>query len=644
MLSFAIVVSRTRGTAPPAQVCAYLGDRGCADAPFEVAHHLSWSNESGSVWFGGWQDAADPGAPDHHWHVTQRCLTAFAGSVWPRRDGWKSNEPWARQLARYLGSTPLAESGDDFGGIFVAASLPRRGEGTVVTDPLGIGLTYWGEGRDILVIASRAALAAGILGAEVDRVPARDAYGTGWLAYSVYAMGHRTGFENVSVIPVGARVRIGKDGTAEIVPSARRPWRLPDSQVDHPEEVLTEARVEMTTAVRMALERPGIHVRSGLTGGKDSRLVLAILIGAGLESNVEFQTVGNEDLPDVVIARRIAERFGLRHVVNPGRLEQRTWRRALNAAVRADSSADLSDREIALRMTTWVGSGSLNVAEPHVGRSPFGDMVLLSGACGEALRTNYPPTIQFSTKRRAGARFPIGQKFGVAGILRPEVLRRYREDLHGLLFDDALVSDSPQDVVDAFYLRNRLRRWLGANLELDTPRREFPLYSITAVRLAFAIGTGSRHAEWIHYQLIRQTCPELLDEPFGHGQWSDGADRLIPPRRYKDPVPTAPPRLDWPGRVISWTRRSLAKMRPSAPVRTFWRDSRAESEQTDIEIMRRYLSDDPSGSLVEIIDPVATRRAIENFTDLREGPRLQLYGALTAAIWLGRDEIPGPRT
>ena len=62
------------------------------------------------------------------------------------------------------------------------------------------------------------------------------------------------------------------------------------------------------------------------------------------------------------------------------------------------------------------------------------------------------------------ASFPIDLKFGTAGILRPDALAQYRDEMHSYLFEDARESDSAQDVMDSFGMRHWLRRWATSGL------------------------------------------------------------------------------------------------------------------------------------------------------------------------------------
>ena len=78
-------------------------------------------------------------------------------------------------------------------------------------------------------------------------------------------------------------------------------------------------------------------------------------------------------------------------------------------------------------------------------------------------------------------------------------------------------------------------------------------------------------------------------------------------------------------------------------IRTVNRERRAETEAIDLGIMRDFLRYDPSNSVFDIIDPVATHEALDRFSSLTAPEKMQLYGALTAAIWLGGHEIALPR-
>jgi hypothetical protein len=164
--------------------------------------------------------------------------------------------------------------------------------------------------------------------------------------------------------------------------------------------------------------------------------------------------------------------------------------------------------------------------------------------------------------------------------------------------------------------------------------------------VAFAIGAENRHAQRIHYQLMEAACEALLHVPFTSGNWAPGAGtELVTPSMHADPVPPIPA----PPRPRNELHRRLADLRrqvgraPAQTLRTVGREHRARERGTDVEIMRRLFSQDAANPAFELIDASAASQALDRFDRLSEGERMQVYGALTAIIWLGGHEVALPR-
>ena len=56
---------------------------------------------------------------------------------------------------------------------------------------------------------------------------------------------------------------------------------------------------------------PSDRRHADITGGRDSRLILALMLEAGVTDAFDFRTIGAPHAPDAVVGARIAERFGL---------------------------------------------------------------------------------------------------------------------------------------------------------------------------------------------------------------------------------------------------------------------------------------------------------------------------------------------
>ena len=604
MLTFAIAA----GPTIPTQVRAALEDPYPPDLPFRVAHHLLWSNPSGTVLFAGWQDDVDLGMGDR-WHRTPEGLTAFTGHVWPRSGAWPPGQ-WAPCLADHFGTGTV----EGLLGVFTAISLNADGTGFVTSDSLGTSLTYRAQAGDTTVVSSRARLVARIC---AEGKPGRDVLGAGWLPFCGFPMGSRTGYEGVEVVPLGVRINVSPAGIE--LRSTTPSWRQP-LEGDR-KALLDGVHADAVTSILAALSYPVERKVAELTGGKDTRLIFAILVAEGLADQFEYRTWGDQDLPDVVVAKELAQGYGLRHEVGhePERRRRVVDRRRRLAAAYPDRSS----RESLLRLNVGAWDGMRNAWEMEAADPPFGDRVALNGTYGESFSTNYLQTNRHRNHADLRQTLLIHFGWGEAGILKPEVLDHYRSEVMAAAYEGCSLEDAPQDVIDSMYLRHKARRWFGSTQETDDHNRVLPLHSPFGVRLGFSLGAHDRRRQWIYRELYRRTCPELADMPFTSRPWPDVdvPDRQREPEEPPDlhPLPQPSPRRSREQTATAQHRRRV--------------------EDEDIEVMRRFLLDEPSNPVFDLLDRVRVEEAVTGFEGLTEPSKKQLYGALTAAVWLGRHEI-----
>jgi hypothetical protein len=604
LLTFAVAA----GPAIPPPVRAALGDPRPPDLPFRAVHHLLWSNPSGTVVFAGWQDDVDLGMGGR-WHHSGEGLTAFTGHVWPRSGPWPSGR-WAACLADHLDTSGV----DDLLGVFTAISLDADGKGIVTSDSLGTSLTYRAQVGDVGVVSSRARLVARIC---ADGTPRRDPLGAGWLPFCGFPMGSRTGYEGVEVVPLGVCIEVSPAGI-ELRP-ATPSWRQPLE--GDPQALLDGVYADAVTSIHAALGFPVERKVAELTGGKDTRLIFAILLAEGLEDQFEYRTWGDADLPDVVVARELTKMHGLRHDVGhePARRQRAAKRRRRLAA----AYPELSSRERQLRLNVGAWDGMRNAYELEAAQPPCGDRVALNGTYGEAFSSNYLLTNWHRNHADLRQTLLVHMQLGAAGIFRPEVLQHYRNELIAAAYECCSLEDAPQDVIDSMYLRHKARRWFGSTQETDENNHVLPLHSPFGVRLGFALGARERRRQWIYRELYRRTCPALTEMPFTSKPWPEVE---VPDRQ---PEPTKPLALR-PVRQRS-SRRS--------PARTAAGELRRRSTSEDVEVMRRFLLDEPSNPVFDLLERTRVKAAVTDFDGLTEPSKKQLYGALTAAIWLGGHEI-----
>jgi hypothetical protein len=562
---------------------------------FEPESHVVWSNETGALHFAGWQAGSTLLGIGSHWQITPGGVAAFSGRPFPIEGEWDREESWAVQLARRFEQVPLAESRENFRGIFTLVSLPLQAGGAIASDPLGLGLVFFAATDDFAVFSNRAAVCAQAI-APPSGLPARDPVAAGWLAYCGYILGNATAFEGVRALPQGAWVELDPSGGSTVREPAGAPWLFGSSgYIPKSDELIELVHDDIAAALRSAVAVPGPHT-ADITGGKDSRLILSLLVAEGLADEVEFQTIGDPTHPDAQVALEAADRLGLRHRTHP-------------ALPLGETSF-----EEQIRVHTFQTSGMLGASD-LIGRSFPMEHLHISGACGEALRTNYPAYRDIRDEEHMLGAFRAGMHFDTLGLIKPDLRAQYDQWAADAFLAMPWDVDEPLDLIDVFYLRQRLRRWLGAEQEMNFSNRVFPLYSPAGVRAAFAIGASKRRDEFIHLELMRRYGGDLLDLPLASGRWA-GEQRGQTPRTGEAEAAKKAREHDQAERR-KWQAHAL-------------RENKA--------VFRKLLPSDPAHPVFALFDRAAILSAIYRADRLTLHGRIQLYGAITAAIWLGAEE------
>jgi len=292
------------------------------------------------------------------------------------------------------------------------------------------------------------------------------------------------------------------------------------------------AVAEALVAAVADLAKTGQPVELSLTGGKDSRLVAAALVAAGVP--VVGRTHGFADHPDVVVAAEIARRLGIEHIVR--------------APTAPGQQVDVLGR---IRATVLVADGMLSAFE-NVGRpDPAASLVITAGGHGgELLRGGYA-----ETAGRSGA---VGAVGGVRAALAParraarsaELLRRLTAKHLGLLRRgpaagyvasmapwSVALARGPLQALDDFYLVNRAGRWSAAARQAYLLRERLvqPLFDDQVVLAARSVPLADRISGALSAAVLAELCPALTDVPLA-GKPPAGAAPFDWRRQYGDAI------------------------------------------------------------------------------------------------------------
>jgi len=378
---------------------------------------------------------------------------------------------------------------------------------------------YLAEVPGAAVVADRAAWAAWT----ASRLDDHDPLHICALLSPGFPLGAVTPFTGVAAVGPAATLRLLGGAVTRAAASATSPGTWAGGARD-----VAEGLVAAVAPLRDA----GAPVELSLTGGKDSRLVAAALVKAGVP--VVARTHGFADHPDVVVAAEVARRLGIEHVVRtPAAPGQRV---------------DVLGR---IRATVLVADGMLSAFE-NVGRpDPAASPALTAGGHGgELLRGGYAETAGRPTTAH-GLRAALAPARRAARSA--ELLRRLTTKHLGLVRRGpaaayvaslapwaAPLASRPLRALDDFYLVNRAGRWSAAARQAYLLRERLvqPLFDDRVVLAARGVPLAERVSGALSAAVLAELAPALADVPLA-GKPPAGTQSPFDWRRqYGDAVTT----------------------------------------------------------------------------------------------------------
>ncbi len=352
---------------------------------------------------------------------------------------------------------------------------------------------------------------------------------------------------------------------------------------------------EALVAAVAPLRGAGRPVELSLTGGKDSRLIAAALVAAGMP--VAARTHGFADHPDVVTAAEIARRLGIEHIVR--------------TPAAPGQQVDVLAR---IRGSVLVADGMLSAFE-NVGRPDpaLAEAVTAGGHGGELLRGGYAETAGHLT----GSAGPRGALDPVRRAARSaELLRRLTTKHLGLLRRGPAASyvaslgswtpaltRHPLQALDDFYLVNRAGRWSAAARQAYLLRERLvqPLFDDRVVLAARAVPLADRVSGALSAAVLAELSPALADVPLAG----------------KPPTPKGQPPA---GAAMGAAHHSF--------------DWRRQYGETIASFLRGYILDlGPSGGLFDVV----SRPAAEKLLAPPQADRTTVWALATLACLLSGD-------
>lgn len=243
----------------------------------------------------------------------------------------------------------------------------------------------------------------------------------------------------------------------------------------------------------------------GLTGGMDSRLVIAGAAAAGLSVDCFTRAYGSTNRAEVWVAQRLARVANMPHrTVEVARFN-----------LESDAPPALKLTRTALR-TLAATDGMMACQYPVTPVFSFQPIHNLSGAGGEILRGGYGEHMARATKADVTS-FMQNLWNHSPRLFHPDLVKEQDDRVQAYVggFPESV---SPGDMLDYLYVDIRCGRWAAASTWASA-RRIRPLLDNVFIRDTLAIPKRARQHHLVHRQLIERLLPGASDLPLANKFW-----------------------------------------------------------------------------------------------------------------------------
>ena len=426
-------------------------------------------------------------------HVTQSPWRLVLNSAGPGTDFFDGFAAFGQKGARLRAPENANFSG--LGNYMLARE--SNGEVTIGADPLGSYPVFiYDDGRLSGVSNNLYLLAAAL---RANGVSIKKSMGMfAFLVTTGCGSLDLTGYRKISLVPVGAKVVISKSNKVRVERANLGSLFYSDRPYS---ELLDDAAHDLVNNVKAAASADEWqHKICDLSGGRDSRLVTAAVVAAGLKDDFLFRSGGTNKSPDGNVAALVRRRVGLRWINNI-------------YTGNPDSSRRLSrwDRFVrTMEESFWMVSMQYGIG---IESGNAGGILHLAGGYGECFRGSYGVKFEDSdTPLAAYASVLRGRGAELSDHVSSKMASRIEQYGRRLAADGL----KTEHVVDFYYMANRARHHFGAlwRASLNYRGTFHPLYSINAIRAGFSLPFGEMTSNRLGRDLIKRLCPEMDGIPF----------------------------------------------------------------------------------------------------------------------------------
>lgn len=251
-------------------------------------------------------------------------------------------------------------------------------------------------------------------------------------------------------------------------------------------------------------------ITCSLTGGRDSRLITALMVNASVSAH--YYTYGNPSGGDAEIAAQICQKLNLPYEILG------------TDAADIKSGWDTAARQIAMRgdgmYPLQLITGTVAFSKREIDHLN----IRIWGVGGEIARGHYStPRLFLNKPSVADMQHYMATRLtsNYGDLIREEGVSQAQKYIHQFVSKYADYGFAPLDIPDAFYTYERVGRRAGNNIRTSMPFHDSfsPYCTRPFVEAAFAVSALQRCTEPLHYSLTRLLSPELHRMPFLNKPW-----------------------------------------------------------------------------------------------------------------------------
>ncbi|GAA4868598.1 hypothetical protein [Serinicoccus chungangensis] len=440
----------------------------------------------------------------------------------PERLGWMGNKNRAWAWSGIVGSHLLGALGATS-----AESLPPEtawsGMGSFglvgASASTLVGITnqhrseglYWTETEDVVILSNSAAVLSLI---RHGQHPVYSRLGIAGFLMHGLPFAESLPFAGVAVVPAAAQFCSDPRSDFRIIQDE------PDIRSEDDLSGVAEQIAEGLVDYARVLTRGAGDVVAAITGGKDSRLVVAALHAAG----VDFSTYTN-GLPESgegVVGREVTAALGVSHrLVNPpvqrgasggavvvGRPEEQAW--------------------ATLRSTGGMGNAFTALPMPSTLHVPITDRANLGGQGGEIVRGGFARYLNDEVPRTDRAVAILRKTwFNNEDVLTPLAVEAVEADVRSVW--SGAIEDPARALFDG-YVSHRTGRWLATMRHGESVVNSHTTLLINnqMVRALRSLPSSALLGEQMAHAVMTNLAPQVVDLPFFRDRWAFETEGPLP--------------------------------------------------------------------------------------------------------------------